>query len=244
MHPIRSRAGLAGGALVLLTFGWLGEPAGSHVEPTTPTGEAGRRAEVGFVPTHGCDTAPTTGIDIQLPDDVIDPIPRELDGWTVSVDDRVVSWDGGPLADGDEATFAVDVLLPDTPGVTLYFPTIQRCPSDQSLAWTQQPGDGTDQSFPAPAVAVVEATGPPGTTTPSPSATTGIAPTTNVDATSTTTVPQTTTAPVSTTVPGAVLIESASDSGGDPFLPILIALVGALAVAGGAFYYFRGRGSA
>lgn len=241
MTPTRARPGPVGAVLVLLvTLGALGVPAAAHVEPTTPTGEAGRRAEVGFAPTHGCETAPTIGIDIQLPDDVVDPIPVELDGWTASVDGRVVSWAGGPLPDGDEATFAVDVLLPDTPGVTLYFPTIQRCPDDDSLAWIQQPADGTDQSFPAPAIAVVEATGPPGTTTlPSSGSTTSATPTTvGADTATSTTVPLT-----STTVPQAVLIESASDSGGDPFLPILIALVGVLVVGGGAFYYFRSRGS-
>lgn len=212
---------------------WAG-PAGAHVEPTTPTGEAGRRADIGFVPTHGCDANPTTGIDIQLPEGVVDPLPTELEGWTATVDGPVVTWDGGPLPDGDEATFSVNVLLPDTPGTTLYFPTIQRCPGDESLAWIQQPGDGTDQSFPAPALAVVEATGPPGTTSPPPVTS---PPTTTEE----TTAPTTTVLHASTTVPQATLVESESDAGGSSLLPILIALGGVVVVAAGAIIYYRRR---
>lgn len=245
MIPIPRRPGLVGGVLMLLVaLVPLGRSAGAHVEPTTPAGEAARRAEVGFVPTHGCGTAPTIGIDIQLPDGVVDPIPAELDGWTASVGERFVSWDGGPLPDGDEATFLVDVLLPDTPGVTLHFATIQRCPSDESLAWVQQPGDGTDQSYPAPAIAVVEATGAPGTTTPPSTDPASAVPTTGSDgAVTTTTEPTSTTVPVSTPAPEAVLVESASDSGGDPFLPVLFALVGVLVVGSGAFFFFSRRGT-
>ncbi len=245
--PLGSHLTIGGAVLVvlLLAFG-PAAPASSHVEPTTPTGEAGRRADVGFVPTHGCGTAPTVGIDIQLPEGVLDPLPAELDGWTASVDDRVVTWDGGPLPDGDEATFSVDVLLPDTSGTTLYFPTIQRCPDGESLAWIQQPDDGTDQSFPAPALTIVESTGPPGTTSPPPSTTS--APKTAADqGVPPTTVPPTTAPPVTgvastgTTVPEATLVESESDSGGDSLLPTLLALGGVIVVAAVAIVLFRRR---
>lgn len=227
-------------AVVVLTtslaFLFLTRPAGAHVEPTTATGEAGRRADVGFVPTHGCGDSPTIGIDIKLPDGVLDPIAAELDGWTASVDRDVVTWDGGPLPDGDEATFSVNVLLPDVPGTTLSFPTIQRCPND-TLSWIQQPDDGTDQSFPAPALAIVEATGPPGTTSPPPPT---AAPTTAVtEATSPSTTSPTTAVPVSTTVPQATLVESGS--GGSSFVPILIALGGVIVVGAGAILFFRRR---
>jgi uncharacterized protein YcnI len=221
-------------------MGGLAAPAGAHVEPTNPTGEADRRADVGFVPTHGCGTAPTIGVDIQLPEGVVDPLPADLDGWTASVDDSVVTWEGGPLPDGDEAVFSVNLLLPDAPGVTLFFPTIQRCPDGESLAWIQQPDDGTDQSSPAPALAIVEATGPRGTTTPAPATST---PTTvaDQDLTPSTTTPPTTAVPVSTTVPQATLVESESDSGGSSLLPILIALGGVIVVGAGAILYFRSR---
>jgi uncharacterized protein YcnI len=216
---------------------WAG-PVGAHIEPTTTTGEAGRRADIGFVPTHGCGANPTTGIDIQLPDGVVDPLPAELEGWTVAVDGSVVIWGGGPLPDGDEAMFSVNVLLPDTPGTTLYFPTIQRCPGDESLAWIQQPGDGTDQSFPAPAVAVVEATGPPGTTSPPPVTS---PPTTMDETTAPPTTDPTTVLPASTTAPQATLVERESDSGGSSLLPVLIALGGVIVVAAGAIIYYRRR---
>lgn len=224
-------------------------PAQAHVEPTSTTGEAGRRAVVGFVPTHGCGSAPTIGIDIRLPDGVLDPLPVDLDGWTSSVDDRVVTWDGGPLPDGDEATFAVDVLLPDQPGATLVFPTIQRCPDDESLAWIQEPGDGTDQSFPAPTLTVVEATGPPGTTSPAPPASDPPA-TTDDRATAddqagspTTASPATSVAPTGTTVPEAILVESESDSGGDELLPLLLVLGGVIVIGAGAIVLVRRRGA-
>ncbi len=242
MHPLRStsvipalaRAGATLAALCLVIG--APPPAGAHVEPTSATGEAGRRVDVGFVPTHGCGTAPTVGIDIQLPDDVVDPLPQDLDGWTTSVDDRVVTWDGGPLPDGDELTFSVDVLLPDAPGTTLFFPTIQRCPDGEALAWIQQPGDGTDQSYPAPAIAVVDATGPPGTTALPPTTTAATTSTTAADPT----IAPTTAAPT-TTVPEATLIESGSDSGGDSLVPVLLALGGAIIVAAGTIVLLRRR---
>lgn len=240
--PLRSRLTIGGAVLVaLLLVVGPAAPVSAHVEPTTPTGEAGRRADVGFVPTHGCGTAPTIGIDIQLPEGVLDPLPADLDGWAASVDDRVVTWDGGPLPDGDEATFSVNVLLPDTPGTRLLFPTIQRCPDGESLAWIQQPDDGTDQSFPAPALTIVDSTGPPGTTSPPPSTTS--APTAAADqgVPPTTATPATSGAPTSTTVLQATLVESESDSGGNSLLPILLALGGVIVVAAGAIVVLRRR---
>lgn len=247
MRSTSLRPRLTHGLAVLATLVLVIAPAataGAHVEPTNPTGEAGRRTDVGFVPTHGCGTAATIGIDIQLPEGVRDPVPADLDGWTTSINDRVVSWDGGPLPDGDEATFSVDVLLPDTPGTTLFFPTIQRCPDGESLAWIQQPDDGTDQSFPAPAIAIVEATGPPGTTTPTSPTTTATAPTTasDLEPPTTTMAPTTSAAPTSTTVPQATLVDSESDSGGDALVPILLALGGVIVVGAGALVYLRRRG--
>ncbi len=240
--PALARTGATLAALCLVIG--APSPAGAHVEPTSATGEAGRRADVGFVPTHGCGTAPTVGIDIQLPDDVLDPLPEDVDGWTTSVDDRVVTWDGGLLPDGDELAFSVNVLLPDAPGTTLFFPTIQRCPDGESLAWIQQPGDGTDQSYPAPAITVVDATGPPGTTTPPPPTTEATGPTTAADpAATTTTAPATTVVPSSTTVPEPTLVESESDSGGDSLVPVLLALIGVIGVAAGAIVLLRRRGA-
>lgn len=241
--PALARAGATLAALSLVVAAPL--PAGAHVEPTSATGEAGRRVDVGFVPTHGCGTAPTIGIDIQLPDDVLDPLPQDLDGWTASLDDRVVTWDGGPLPDGDELTFSVDVLLPDAPGTTLSFPTIQRCPDGESLAWIQQPGDGTDQSYPAPVIAVVDATGPPGTTALPPPTTVPTASTTAADPATppTTAAPATTVVPSTTTVPAATLVEGESDSGGDSLVPILLALGGVIVVAAGAIVLLRRRGA-
>ena len=172
---------------------------------------------------------------------MLDPLPAELDGWTASVDDRVVTWDGGPLPDGAEATFSVNVLLPDTPGTTLFFPTIQRCPDGQSLAWIQQPDDGTDQSFPAPAMTIVQATGPPGTTSPAPSTTSAPASAADQAVPPTTVTPATSVATTGTTVPQASLVESGSDSGGDSLLPILLVLGGVVVVAAGAIVVLRRR---
>ncbi len=226
-----SRFGVLLALAVPVAITVLAGAASAHVEPTSTTGESGRRADIGFVPTHGCGTAATIGVDIQLPDDVVDPIPAGPDGWNARIEGKVVTWDGGPLPDGDEATFSVNVLLPDAPGVTLFFPTIQRCAGDEALAWIQRPDDGTDQAFPAPRLSVVEATGPPGTTTPPDLVGTGSVPTTT---------PPTTTGPITTTAisgaPGPRLVADGSGSDGTSMQPVGIVLaLGGLALLGGIY---------
>ena len=50
--------------------------------------------------------------------------------------------------------------LPDTPGETIYFPTIQTCDNGQSNDWIEIPEEGEEEpESPAPAIAVNEAAG-------------------------------------------------------------------------------------
>lgn len=127
----------------------------THVEPTVAEAPAGSRAELGFTVEHGCGGSPTVEVAMQLPAEVADPEPVELPGWTATVDDRVVTWAGGPLPDGEAATFTVSVGLPATPGVTLLFPTVQTCEAGE-LAWIAEDGGATEADNPAPRIVLTD----------------------------------------------------------------------------------------
>jgi periplasmic copper chaperone A len=61
--------------------------------------------------------------------------------------------------DGYRDTFVLSLTIPDTPGETIYFPTIQTCEQGET-AWIEIPAEGDDPEAleePAPAATVVEA---------------------------------------------------------------------------------------
>ena len=84
----------------------------------------------------------------------LDPPLKAEHGRTISETVDEVEWRGGPLPDNLYDTFGMVMKLPDTPGQTLYFPTIQECPQ-ATRRWIEIPAAGqrwNDLREPAPFV--------------------------------------------------------------------------------------------
>ena len=130
--------------------------ARAHISPDPSEALAGSEESISFTVEHGCDGSPTVQLDMQVPDGVSDIVPEPADGWSASVDGQVVTFVGGPLPDDEELTFAVRMLLPDTPDVTIHFPFVQRCEVGE-IRWIDVPTDGAGSELdePAPALRLV-----------------------------------------------------------------------------------------
>jgi periplasmic copper chaperone A len=120
---------------------------------------------------HGCEGSPTLVVKISLPPEVSAVKPMPKPGWELKivkakldkpfrdshgreVTERVseVHWTGGRLLDEHYDEFALQVRLPDTPGATLYFPTVQECERGVHR-WIEIPAPGktrSDYKEPAP----------------------------------------------------------------------------------------------
>ncbi len=154
---------LLGGTAVLLIG--LAGPASAHVEPTIEEAPAGGYATFGLVIPHGCDGegGDTVKVEVQMPEGVETATAGYLTGWEATVDEAgpvVVTWEGGPLPHDQFQEFGISVLMPETPGETVTFPTIQTCASGEEIAWIEEtPEGGEEPEHPAPAIALVESGG-------------------------------------------------------------------------------------
>lgn len=148
------------GAAVVLVLG-VAAPASAHVVPSITEAPAGGYVTFGLLVPHGCDGAATTRVEVQMPEGVEEATPEAIPGWEASVDDSdgvVVTWEGGPLPDGQFIEFGLSIQMPDTPGETALFPTIQTCEGGVETAWTTDPVEGEEEpEHPTPAVAITEA---------------------------------------------------------------------------------------
>ena len=69
-----------------------------------------------------------------------------------------VTWSGGRLADAWYDTFELRLGMPNTPGKTLWFPTVQRCVKGLHR-WIEIPQKGkAEPESPAPGVTLVKST--------------------------------------------------------------------------------------
>ncbi len=82
-------------------------PVLAHIDPDPSEAQAGSTLSVAFTIEHGCDGSPTVQLDMRLPDGVTDAEPEPFEGFEGSIDGDVISYVGGPLADDQEATFAM-----------------------------------------------------------------------------------------------------------------------------------------
>ncbi len=140
-------------------------PALAHIDPDPESAAAGSEQSVGFTVEHGCEGSPTVELQMRLPDGIATATPVPPAGWTGAIEGNVVSFTGGPLAADVEETFRVQLVLPLTPDVTIYFPFVQRCEVGE-IAWIDIPRDesGTELDEPAPAMLLTAAL--PGTVAP------------------------------------------------------------------------------
>lgn len=173
------------GAGVVASLGLLGVGAAdAHVSPNVTEVAAGSYTDVLMGVPHGCDGSPTTKIEIQVPEALTDVTPIVVPGWTGTVTteklstpitledgdeiterDSVVTWTATPgneLADHWKQSFGVSFKVPDTPGRSLEFKTIQTC-TEGSAEWIEPtPAGGEEPEHPTPTVMIVEGSGDAG----------------------------------------------------------------------------------
>lgn len=170
-----ARAGVVSGTAGVLLLGWAGT-ASAHVTITPSTTVAGGYAVLTLSVPHGCEGSSTTGITIQVPEEIRSVTPTRNPLWdvameTVALDPAVTDSDGNtvtervasityrtdtPLPEGYRDTFDLSLQLPDSVGSTLAFPVIQTCEEGEA-AWIEVPASGQepdDLELPAPSFAV------------------------------------------------------------------------------------------
>ncbi len=135
-------------------------PAQAHPLAYPDTGVAGDHFQTALNVSHGCDGSPTVAITLKVPPSVILIKPQWKAGWALtikkgkletpraglhgkSITERVeeITWRGGPLPNEAYDTFGLQLVLPDTPGETLWLPIIQECQKG-AHRWLDIPGPG------------------------------------------------------------------------------------------------------
>jgi periplasmic copper chaperone A len=169
--------GLILAAAGFAALGLIGS-ATAHVGTDPATAPAGQTSLIGFGVGHGCDGSPTTSVSIRIPAGVTSAKPRPKTGWRISirkgklpqpVEDFAgntvtrgvleVTWSGGRLLDDHFDLFELRLGMPNAPGKTLWFPTVQRCVKGVHR-WIQIPKKGqAEPEEPAPGVRLVKSSG-------------------------------------------------------------------------------------
>jgi uncharacterized protein YcnI len=177
-----TRTLLAGSALAATALALGATPAGAHVTIEQPEHAPGEYTVLTFQNGHGCDGSPTTALEIQVPEQILNVTPARNPFYDVEVTteplaepvtgphgeqiterETVITYTATePLLDGYRDSFDVSVRIPEeAAGVTLYFPTVQVCEEGET-AWIEIPADGDDGAElerPAPAIRVTEGGG-------------------------------------------------------------------------------------
>lgn len=153
--------------------------ASAHVTISPTTAAAGSYTVLTVSVPHGCEGSPTTKVAIRIPERIESVTPTRNALWDVrkvmtQLDQPVTDAHGKtvtervgkivytaekPLPPGQRAEFELSVKLPDTPGKTLVFPTVQTCQEGET-AWVQVPASGQSAhqlAHPAPTVTVLPA---------------------------------------------------------------------------------------
>ena len=159
--PALTASALTAGVLLALSAPLA---ASAHVSVAPDTTAAGAYTVLTFSNAHGCESSPTTGITIDIPDGIDSVSPTINPGWIaakVMDGDRVgqVTYTAEtPLEDGFRTTFALSLQLPaDAEGETLEFPVLQTCEVGENN-WNQTTLEGeSEPDLPAPFLVVTEA---------------------------------------------------------------------------------------
>ncbi len=181
---IRRRAALGSGVAVAAFAVVVTGPAptaSAHVSLTPSSTAAGAHAVLEVSVPHGCDGSPTTQVTIRIPEEISAVTPTRNALWEVEKDvvqldppvtdghgneitervDSVTYRADVPLPEGYRDVFELAVQIPDEPGTTLVFPTVQTCEEGET-AWIEVPSDGesgADLERPAPAFEVTAVAG-------------------------------------------------------------------------------------
>jgi uncharacterized protein YcnI len=196
------------------------DASASAASSIQPNGDAS--VQFGF--DHGCAGQPTTSLRVQIPEGVTDVVPQPVDGWQTSVSDTEFSWTGGSVPDSQPAVFVATMRVSGQEGTTIWFPTVQGCPSAEE-AWIAIPAPGeAEPDNPAPSIQLPFTISPPATEEP---------PTTEAPSTTRTTL-----------VPGEAAITQEGSPRDNTGLVVLLVAVAAIVIAAVVLYLrYRGRGN-
>lgn len=143
--------------------------AGAHAE-ITPERVPAAGVSTFVLSVAGEEASPATTIAMQLPLGMTNVEPAPARGWQVSRADRVITWSGGSIQQGQEGRFEITAQFPNSPGETLVFPVVQTYEDGTVVRWIGAPASDT----PAPRITLTAAAQPP----PPPPTTTAAATTT------------------------------------------------------------------
>jgi len=154
--------------------------ASAHVSATATSTAANSYTVATFSVPHGCDGSPTTKIEFQVPESVIEVTPTVNPNWTIrkatepytapsaagddeheAAAERVTSITytaKTPLPADERDTFSLSFALPDgEPGDLVEFPALQTCEKG-TVEWNQeqQPGEA-EPEHPAPSITLTAA---------------------------------------------------------------------------------------
>lgn len=172
--------GVVVGGVAAVAMALAAMPASAHVTVSPSETAAGAYTVLTVSVPHGCDGSATTKVSIQIPEEIVSVTPSVNPGWTPQktmvalatpikdshgneITERVaevVYTAKTPLPDDLRDTFELSLRLPETPGKTLVFPSVQTCEQGET-AWVQVPAAGQkadDLEHPAPSMVVTEAT--------------------------------------------------------------------------------------
>lgn len=135
----RCRAAAAGAAAALAVLaGAAGAPpAAAQVELDATEAPAGSLVTLRFTVLSGCGSSPTMEVAVTVPEGTFDVVPIPPPGFsTILLDEgSVVVFQGGPLDPETEAAFAIEMVTPNLPGVTVLYPVEQTC-VDGEISWS------------------------------------------------------------------------------------------------------------
>jgi uncharacterized protein YcnI len=149
--------------------------ASAHAVIDRNEAAAGSYFKVVVAIAHGCEGSPTLKMRVRIPEGILTVRPQPKPGWELamqkqklaapikgphgsSITEAVteVTW-SGRLPDDNFDEFVMQVLLPDKPGETLYFATVQECERGVNR-WIEIPAAGKssrDLAQPAPSVKIL-----------------------------------------------------------------------------------------
>ena len=221
--------GLTAAAGALLFAG----TASAHIDPDPIAVQAATSNTVSFGVEHGCDTSPTTELQIQVPAVVADAQPVEKDGWTASVDAQVITFTGGSLPADTPDDFAITFTAPTAPG-PIAFPIVQLCEVGQ-LDWIETPVEGAaEPEHPAPNVLVTAEAPTDAELTPAPEEE-------ETDETAGTGVPDDAGSTPSDSIATTVVEDATSDDDSNTGLMIGGIVVVVIVIGGAAYFISRRR---
>jgi uncharacterized protein YcnI len=143
--------------LVVTCLGLVLAPqAGAHAE-ITPARVPANSVREFVLSVAGEEPSPTVRVAMQVPAGLANVKSLPAQGWRSELRGRVLTWTGGQFPQGEDGEFTITAQFPNTPGVTLRFPTVQTYGNGTVVRWIGAAASDT----PAPTIRLTAAVQPP-----------------------------------------------------------------------------------